>query len=182
MCLRVTVTWQAKKQSSQLFTNDTRSRRKQHNYIHSHSRYCMNTNYILKGVSWVELKLCQSGNKVQSKSVNLSDPHIPVWHLAAFVHWCLKRMTLVSSVFADDLSCNLCCSIALPAGACIFWCKRARRHDQWVDMIIVGSHVLHAILKCLKQHGQEHQEFLIFLAHNVTLAPQYHMLKAKTKN
>ena len=50
-------------------------------------------------------------------------------------------------------------------------------------MIIVGSHVLHVILKlkCLEQHGQEHQEFLIFLAHNVTLAPQYDMLKAKLK-
>ena len=48
-------------------------------------------------------------------------------------------------------------------------------------MIVVGSHILHVILKCLEQHGQEHQEFLIFLAHNVTLAPRYHMLKAKLK-
>ena len=84
-------------------------------------------------------------------------------------------------MFADDLSRNLYCGIVLPGGAWVFWCKRARRRDQRVDMIIVGSHVLHVILKCLEQHGQEHQEFLIFLAHNVTLAPRYHMLKAKLK-
>ena len=66
--------------------------------------------------------------------------------------------------------------VALPGGACIFWCKHARQHDQRVDMIIVGSDVLHVILKCLEQQGQEHQEFLIFLEHNVTLA------QGKTKN
>ena len=52
----------------------------------------------------------------------------------------------LSSVFADDLSRGLCCGVALPGGACVFSCKRARQHDQRVDMIIVGSHV---ILKCL---------------------------------
>ena len=180
MCLQATVTC-LKSKSSQLFTTDTRSRRKQHNYMHSHSRYCMNTNYILKGVSWVELKLCQSGNKFSKNQLISPTPHTPLWPCAAFVHWCLKRMSLVSSVFADDLSHDLCCSVALSGGACVFWCKRVRWHDQHVDMIIVGSHVLRVILKCLEQHGQEHQEFLIFLAHNVTLAPQYHMLKAKSK-
>ena len=81
-----------------------------------------------------------------------------------------------------DLSRDLCCCVALSGGACVFSCKRARRHDQRVDMIIVGSHVLsHVILKSLEQHGQEHQEFLIFLAHNVTLAPRCDMLKAKLK-
>ena len=180
MCLQVTATWL--KSNRRNYSQLTQDREGNNIIIYSHSRYCMNTNYILKGVSSVELILCQSGNKVQSKSVNLSHPHTPLWHLAAFVH-CLKRMTLVSSVFADDLSRNLCCGIALPGGACVFWCKRARRHDQWVDMIIVGSHVLHVILKlkCLEQHGQEHQEFLIFLAQCYTGSAVWHA-QGKTKS
>ena len=87
-----------------------------------------------------------------------------------------------------DLSRDLCCCVALSGGACVFSCKRARRHDQRVDMKKrKKKRTDYRRVPCdlevsRLQHGQEHQEFLIFLAHNVTLAPRYHMLKAKLKN
>ena len=67
MCLQATVTWL--KSNRRNYSQLTQDREGNDIIIYIHCRYCMNTNYILKGMSSVELKLYQSGNKLSQNQL-----------------------------------------------------------------------------------------------------------------